>query len=152
VDKKAIRNYCTLRRELEQVNSRIQRLDREIESMESGAVAADVVTKGKRGGKPLGTVTITGFPDKRYQELKRQRVNAKILNESLADRIRGQMLEVEEFICNVEDSEMRQILRELCTPVRCPTWQQLANRLNRRGGMYTSESVRKKVERFLENS
>ena len=151
MDKKAIRNYCTLRRELEQVNSRIQRLNKEIEAMESGAVAADVVTKGKRGGKPLGTVTITGFPDKRYQELKRQRVNAKILNEALAERIREQMYEVEQFICNVEDSEMRQILRELCTPVRCPTWQQLANRLNRHGGMYTGESVRKKVERFLES-
>lgn len=149
VDKKTIKDYCAARRELEQIKARIERLNKEIESMESGAVVADVVTRGRRGGRSMGVVTVTGFPDKRYQELKRQRVNAKILSTALSERITMQMYEVEQYICSIDDSETRQILRELCISERCRTWQQIANELNRRGGTYTGDAVRKKVERYL---
>lgn len=149
MDKKTIKDYCAARRELEQIRARIERLNKEIESMESGAVVADVVTRGRRGGRSMGVVTVTGFPDKRYQELKRQRINAKILSTALSERITMQMYEVEQYICSVDDSETRQILRELCISERCRTWQQIANKLNRRGGTYTGDAVRKKVERYL---
>ena len=149
VNKKAIKEYCMLRRELDQISARIERISKELEAMESGATVSDVVTRGRRGGRTMGVIKVTGFPDKRYQELKRQRINAKIANEELAERITMQMYEVEQYICSIDDSETRQILRTLCTSTRCLTWQQLANELNRHGGMYTGEAVRKKVERFL---
>lgn len=148
--KKELKEYCRLKKEQADVKKRIEKLKKEMDSLKSGAVEADVVSKGKRGKKPLGKTKIEGFPDRRWSKLKSQKMGALLANETLAEQINNQVSEVDEYICSIKDSEMRQILRTLCLSDKYLTWQQLADRLNKRGGMfYTDESVRKKVERFL---
>ena len=57
---------------------------------------------------------------------------------------------VESYVSSIRDSEIRQIIMlKYMHPSGQMSWQRVANRMNRNGGMYTADYCRIKLDRFL---
>ena len=116
-----------------------------------GYFVTDSVTKGKKGKKSLGTVTIAGFPHNEYRKITNtlNKRREKLLREE--QELLELITKVEEYISELEDIEMRNILTLYY--VENLTWVQVAHELNaiNRSKEYTSDSCRCKHERFLKN-
>lgn len=147
--KKELKQYLNLRGESRDIEERITRLEHEISELEAGAIESDVVACGRRGRKALGTVKITGFPESKYQAKKTRLLSCKLRNAELKVLIDDQIHRVDEYICTIEDTEVRRILRFRCLEDKVLSWQQVANRMNRDGGAYTADSCRMIVSRYL---
>ena len=113
-------------------------------------IASDVVTRGKKGGKPLGTVKITGFRQQEYDKTAKSLYERKIILKHQEEKLLELMNRAEEFIGGIEDIE----LRNICSLyyIENMTWVQVAHRMNELYGKenYTDNSCRCKHERFLE--
>ena len=134
-----------LRKEISKLEDKIFKL----ETTDLG-IASDVVTKGKRGGRPLGTVKITGFLQQEYDRASKDLHERKLLLKHREDGLLEVMNQAEEFIEGIEDIE----LRNICSLyyIEDMTWVQVAHRMNELYGKenYTDNSCRCKHERFLE--
>ena len=134
-----------LRKEISKLEDKIFKL----ETTDLG-IASDVVTKGKRGGRPLGTVKITGFRQQEYDRASKNLIERKLLLKHREDGLLEVMNQAEEFIEGIEDIE----LRNICSLyyIEDMTWVQVAHRMNELYGKenYTDNSCRCKHERFLE--
>ena len=112
-------------------------------------IVGDTVSRGKRGKKPLGTVKISGFPVPEYQETVCQLKLRKKKLKSEEIKLEKMASEAEQFIESVQDIEMRNILS--LHYIDDMTWVQTAHEMNILYGQekYSSESCRKKHDRFL---
>lgn len=141
----AVARVKYLRKEISKLEDKIYKL----ETTDYGLVS-DVVTKGKKGGKPLGTVKITGFRVEEYRRTAENLEERKLLLKHREEELLGLMNQAEEFIEGVEDIE----LRNICSLyyIEGMTWVQVAHRMNELYGKenYTDNSCRCKHERFLE--
>ena len=148
MDKKELWQYINIRMEAREVAARIATLTDEISDMEKGGIIeSEVVTRGKRGKKALGTVKVTGFPDAKYQGKLQRLRNCRRKNALLLAEIDEKAAAVETFICGIEDAEVRRILRLKCLEDIALTWEQVAHRM---GGMYTGDSCRMIVKRYMQ--
>ena len=113
-------------------------------------IASDVVTRGKKGGKPLGTVKITGFRQQEYDKTAKSLYERKLLLKHQEEKLLELMNRAEEFIGGIEDIE----LQNICSLyyIEDMTWVQVAHRMNELYGKenYTDNSCRCKHDRFLE--
>lgn len=141
----AVARVKYLRKEISKLEDKIYKL----ETTDYGLVS-DVVTKGKKGGKPLGTVKITGFRVEEYRRTAENLEERKLLLKHREEELLGLMNQAEEFIEGIEDIE----LRNICSLyyIEGMTWVQVAHRMNELYGKenYTDNSCRCKHERFLE--
>lgn len=141
----AVARVKYLRKEISKLEDKIYKL----ETTDYGLVS-DVVTKGKKGGKPLGTVKITGFRVEEYRRTAENLEERKLLLKHREEELLELMNQAEEFIEGIGDIE----LRNICSLyyIEGMTWVQVAHRMNELYGKenYTDNSCRCKHERFLE--
>ncbi len=141
----AVARVKYLRKEISKLEDKIYKL----ETTDYGLVS-DVVTKGKKGGKPLGTVKITGFRVEEYRRTAENLEERKLLLKHREEELLELMNQAEEFIEEIGDIE----LRNICSLyyIEDMTWVQVAHRMNELYGKenYTDNSCRCKHERFLE--
>ena len=147
MDKKELWQYISIRTEAREVAAHIAKLTDEISDMEKGGIIeSDVVTRGKRGKKALGTVKVTGFPDAKYQGKLQRLRSCRRKNALLLAEIDEKTAAVEAYVCGIDDQEVRRILRLKCLGDVSLTWAQVAHKM---GGMYTADSCRMIVKRYL---
>lgn len=130
----------------------VKNLEYKISEMnKKGYYVTDVVTRGRKGKKSLGTVTLKGFPEKEYNKVCRtlKKRKSKLMHEE--QKLLELTVKVEEYISKLEDIEMRNILTLYY--VENLTWVQVAHELNAidKSKEYTSDSCRCKHERFFKN-
>lgn len=148
--KKLLEQYSAALSRTKLLRQKVFDLEKRIEKMNTkGYYVSDVVSCGRKGKKPLGTVRVSGFPHEKYNQIKeelgKQEDNLKKEEQELLELI----TKVEEYISTIDDIEMRNIL-ELYY-VDDLNWVQVASRMNAidKKKKYTNESCRKKYERFL---
>lgn len=146
IDKSILRQYTNLVKEAEEEEKRIREMEKEIEIMQPKCKeVTDTVTEGKRGKKPLGLCTIHGYEDHSVINRKRARLREhKAKQELMLAQIENKILDVEEFINDVPDSETRRIMRLFFVGGR--TWNEVAKSM---GEGYTGDSCKKKIQREL---
>ena len=145
ITKRELRQYLSLRKESQDIAESIRRLEEKLDALDA---ESDVVACGRKGKKALGTVRITGFPERKYQDMKRRLMHKIMRNKVIKAEIDEQIDAVEEYINSIKDSEVRRILRFRCLEDKVLSWQQVANRM---GGMYTADSCRMILKRYMES-
>ena len=135
MDKSILKQCASLKREYVDEEKRIQAMEAEIQAMAPICKeVTDVVTKGRRGKKPLGICTIHGNEDNTQINRKRARLRERKAKQELRlARIENMILDVEEYINEIPDSEEK-------------TWNEVAEAM---GEGYTGEACKKKVQREL---
>ena len=148
LDKAILKQYTSLKKEIEEEERRIQAMNKEIERMRPvAAEVSDVVTKGKRGKKPLGTIIIHGQGDESKINRKRAQLRErKAKQEIRLSRLELMISDIEDFINAVEDSETRRIMRFFYLEGK--TWNQAAEAM---GEGYSGDACKKKVQREIKN-
>lgn len=143
-----LKQYTSLRKEVEDEERRIRAMNEEICRMcPAAAEVTDIVTRGKRGKKPLGTVTIHGVWDESKINRKRARLRERKARQELSlSKLELMIADVEEFINAVEDSETRRIMRFFYLEGK--TWNQTAEAM---GEGYSGDACKKKVQREIKN-
>lgn len=115
----------------------------------SGHYVTDSVSRGKKGSKPLGKVTIVGFAHdgdaKIADRLEEQR--RKLMEEER--ELVELSMEAEEYIAQLKDIEMRNILDLYY--LHDLTWVQVSHSMNElyKKGKYTADSCRCRHDRFF---
>lgn len=140
----ALEQYISLKAEIKEIESRIQRLQGKLQRInDEGNVRYAV--KGGDGGQQ--TFHIEGFPVAEEDEAKYLlSKNIRLLEDRRA-KAAEQVVEVEQYINTIEDSRMRRMitLRYLDNL----SWWKVADRM---GKGYTEDSCKKQMERFLKES
>ena len=140
--KNALTQYMDLVREIEEVEQRIQKTERDLRKIVEEGEVTDMVRGGEGG---IQHFTITGFPQRDYAK-KRMLLNTrKSILHALKSEIEQSINDVQEFINGIEDSHVRRIVTMRF--IDGMKWRQIARNV---GGGNTEDSVRKTVERFLE--
>lgn len=151
VDKQILIEYADMKEEIKDLRRRIQEDKKALDKLNK-TVVTDSVTCGKKGKKPLRTVKIHGKPTmaiiRKQAAYKRKIAQLELLEADLLEK----QTQVEEYIQQVEKSEIRMILRFYY--IDDLNWIQVAHRMNRafpkRKKVYTDDSCRCKHNRFLE--
>jgi hypothetical protein len=146
MNKSILRQCASLKREYADEERRIQKMEAEIQAMAPDCKeVTDVVTRGKRGKKPLGTCTIRGNEDNTQINRKRARLRERKAKQELKlVRIENMILDVEDYINDVPDSETRRMMRFFF--IEEMTWNEVAEAM---GEGYTGEACKKKVQREM---
>lgn len=142
MDKHILDQYQDMKKEERDLISRIQSLDARILNLEVNTIVSDTVTRGKHGKKSLGTVRIEGFPSMDYQRKKGQLKKLKALLVVKDAELLSKLTEVEQYIEDVADSRIRQIMRYRY--IDDLTWTQISHKLKE-----TESSPRMALERYL---
>ncbi|ASN70276.1 hypothetical protein 10S9_22 [uncultured Caudovirales phage] len=145
-DKNVLKQYISIKREIEAEEARINKLQNEIDWMKpTEREVTDVVTKGKRGKKPLGICIIHGNGD--YQDINKKRAELrerKAKKELHVVTLEKKVIDVETYIYSLEESDLRNILMYSC--VDGLNWKEVAEAM---GEGYTEEACKKKFSRFM---
>ena len=146
MDKGILRQYVSIRKEIEDEEERIRELEKEIECMKPvNREVTDVVTKGKKGKKPLGICTVRGNEDNTPINKKRNKLRERKANKELhVVKLDNMVIEAEEYIYNMEESEIRRILMFFC--IEKKSWKEVAKAM---GEGYTEEQCKQKFSRFM---
>ena len=140
--KNALSQYNDLVREIEEVEQRIQRTERDLQKIVEEGEVTDMVRGGEGG---IQHFTITGFPQRDYAKKRTLLNTRKSILHALKSEIEQSINDVQEFINGIEDSHVRRIVTMRF--IDGMKWRQIARNV---GGGNTEDSVRKTVERFLE--
>ena len=140
-----------MKEEIKDLRRRIEKDRRELERLNK-VVVTDSVTCGKKGKKPLGTVTIRGVSVGSIQRKNAAlEKNIALLEESEISLLKKQT-QVEEYIQQIEKSELR-IMFRLYYIDNLP-WYKVAMHMNqifpKRRIKYTEDNCRIRHNRFLE--
>lgn len=145
-DKNVLKQYLSIKKEIDAEESRIDKLQREIDEMKpTERMVTDVVTKGKRGKKPLGICIIRGNGD--YEEINKKRAELrerKAKKELHVVALEKKVIDVEAYIYRLEESDLRNIIMYSC--VDGLSWKEVAEAM---GEGYTEEACKKKFSRFM---
>lgn len=94
----------------------------------------------------IGEIEVLNEQIKRLGE-NRERIESR---EELKARIDAMTSEIERYVFDIKDSEIRQMITvRYLDPHGRRTWQQVANEMNRNGGYYTADYCRVAVRRFM---
>lgn len=145
MDKFALRQYERVKRELPEVRKRADRADRELKKLENiieNETVRDVVKGGEGGWQ---TFHIEGIPNGVPIDQARSVLETrKALLKNQIEQCSLLLQQVETFIANLEDSEIRQIIYHRF--VSGATWANVAARM---GSFYTEDMVRMIFNRFM---
>lgn len=135
MDKKLLKQIEATRREIEHMNRILNKIEAKI---------VEDSVQGSSSGFPYikRHIKIEGFENPKN---RRKYVN---MVTSHKNRLEKQKIRLEYEIQNISDSEIRTIIR--MKYFEGLTFNQIAHRLNDTGGFYTEDSVRKRLNRFLE--
>ena len=155
ITKHILDQYSDLRKEIEEVQEKICRLDTEIHRLEkriheieNGEKVKDKVRGGDGGNQSFN---IEGVPIKEYEQKKTALYSKKLLLiqrkttlELLELEIEKKQNDVEEYIASIDDSRMRRIVNMRF--IENLSWNQVADRI---GGGNTEGSVKMAFQRFM---
>lgn len=135
--------YIDLVQEREEIQKRINNLNRRLERINQEGNVKDAV-KGGNGG--WQTFHVEGFPvadedETRYLLNK----NIRLLRQR-EHEIGEKVIKVEKFLNTLDDSRMRRMITKRY--IEGKRWYQVANEM---GDKYTEDSCQKQMERFLKN-
>ncbi|MEG2350967.1 MAG: hypothetical protein RSB57_10730 [Hungatella sp.] len=148
LDKGILIQYADMMEEIKDIRRRIGSLERSISRL---GIVSDSV-KGTRHDGTYGSIKITGYPTPEYC---RKKVTLEKLRQ-LLDQKEAELLELtcraEEYIENIERSELRIMFRLYFIDGLSDT--KVARRMNeqfpRRRIKYTDENVKKRRQRFFD--
>ena len=151
LDKWILLEYADMKEEIKDLRRRIEADRRELQKL-NDMVVADTVALGKKGKKPLGTVKIEGQPIREISR-KQKTWERKI---ALLERIETDLLEkqneVEEYIQQIEKSEIRTMFRLYY--IDDLPWYKVAMRMNEmfpnRRIKYTEDNCKQKHKRYFD--
>lgn len=148
MDGRTLRNYVNILKEVKIEEQRIATLEAKLRNLRPApAPVVDVVTCGKRGKKPLGTVTIRGIEDYSEQNAVRERLRRRLaVKRYHVAKLNELIDEAQEIIYSIEDPETRLLISLYCLDGKLRTWAEVAEAM---GGSYTAESCRKIYTRFM---
>lgn len=141
VTKEILIQYADLQKESKEIRGRIEKLEEQIDRIESQGAVVDKVSGGEGG---IQAFKIEGFPYPEYSRKKTLLYARKATLSELELEIIETLNEVESFISTVKDSHMRRIIT--LRVVDGLTWNQVASKI----GGNTEDSVRKAFDRFME--
>lgn len=152
MDKGVLIEYADMKEEIKDLRKRIDKDRKELDRL-NNMIVTDSVSCGKKGKKPLRTVKIQGTPT-RLIERKEAALEKRIaLVEKLEISLLEKQTQVEEYIQQIEKSELRTIFRLYF--IDDLSYPKVAMEMNRiypkRRIKYTDENVKKKVQRFFKN-
>lgn len=155
ITKHILDQYSDLRKEIEEVQEKISKLDAEIDRLEkrireieNGEIVKDKVRGGEGGNQSFN---IEGVPQKEYEQKKTALYSKKLLLiqrkttlELLKLEIEEKKNDVEKYIASIDDSRMRRIVNMRF--IENLSWNQVADRI---GGGNTEGSVKMAFQRFM---
>lgn len=145
MDSNLLKQYKSLIKEFAAEERRIDILDEKIKSLTPNyEPVTDVVTKGKRGKKPLGLCVIRGNEDSTIVRHRANLRKRKAQQEFRLSEIENMIIDVEDYINNVPDSEARMMMRYFF--IDDMSWTDVAAAM---GNGYTADACKKKVQRIL---
>lgn len=132
--------------EFDDEEQRIREMEKEIENMKpKDRAVTDVVTKGKHGKKPLGICKIHGNEDNTSINRRRAKLRErKGKKEVHLSQIENLIIDAEEYLYGLEESELRRILLKYC--IDRMSWEEVARSM---GEGYTAEACKQKYSRFM---
>lgn len=151
MDKSILSEYAGMKEEIKDLRRRIADDQKRIDQLRR-TIVTDSVSCGKKGKKPIRTVKIKGFPqveiERRVALMEKRQAKLEMLETELIEM----QMQVEEYIQNIEKSELRIMFRLYY--IDSLTWYQVALRMNqmfpKRKIKYTDDNCRKRHDRFLE--
>ena len=151
MDRNALVEYADVKEEIKDLRRRIEKDRKELERLNK-TVVTDSVTRGKKGKKPLGTVAIRGVSVSRVERKSVALEKNIALLEGLENSLLEKQTQAEEYIQQIEKSELR-IMFRLYYIDDLP-WYKVAMRMNqifpKRNIKYTEDSCRVRHNRFFE--
>lgn len=137
MDKRKLEQIAPLRKELKDIEKRLQNL-------ENQTTIDGVRGSGKEYPYTQHTFRIEGINHKGRNYLKRRWTRCR-------NQIRQTIKYIEEELENIDDSELRQIIRYKYEDEL--EYNVIAHKMNdgKKNGSYTADGVRMKVKRFLKN-
>lgn len=143
--KESLKQYIHLCKEFEKEELRIKKMQQDLDAMvPDNKVVTDVVTKGKRGKKPLGICTIRGIDDNTIRRRRTKLRERKAKQELMLSTLENMIIDAEEYINEVPDSETRQMMRHFF--IDGQEWTEVAESM---GDGYTADACKKRVQREL---
>lgn len=155
ISKDILVQYPDLVKEVEETKDKIQRLEEHIERLEMQIdkinIDGPVKDKVKGGLGGIQNFNIEGFPEREYQQKRKQLQDKKnMLNvrKRTLDKQETKLLQmvsdIEKFLNGIEDSFIRRIIN--LRVIEQLSWNKVADKM---GGYNTEDSVRMAFERFL---
>ena len=145
IEKNVLEQYSSIKKEIADIERMIAESNSKIKKFEK-QVVSDTVT-GTRSDLTTGPIKITGIAQKQIDkenELNRNRIQKM---KRFKKRLEKLVVEVEEYIQKIPESEIRRIAR--FRYIDSLEWRQVAVRM---GKGYSETSCRKKIERFLQKN
>lgn len=141
MDRKYLDDYLSLSKEIVDIRHRITEIKSQLARM-SGETVKDKVYGGEGG---LQGFVIEGFPIKSYSRKKTILQNKMMKLERLESEIGQMIIDVDNFIYTIPDSNVRQIARFRF--VDGFSWKEVAQRM---GGGNTEDGVRMMFNRYMD--
>lgn len=145
IEKNVLEQYTSIKKEIADLERMIAESNSKIKKYEK-QVVSDTVT-GTRPDLTIGPIKITGIAQQQINkenELNRKRIQKM---KRFKKKLETLIVEVEEYIQKIPDSEIRRIAR--LRYLEELEWRQVAVRM---GKGYSETSCRKKIERFLQKN
>ena len=139
--KECLNQYVSLKKEQEEVERRIKKLEKALQRLEEEGTVIDSVSGGYGGTQHF---VIEGFPLAEFSEVRTALQKQKLRLSELLRDITKSLDVVHELINNMEDSEMRRILTYRY--IYGYTWDKSARCM---GGRYNGDALKKRVFRFF---
>ena len=140
--KNALSQYNDLVREIEEVEQRISKTERDLRRIIDEGEVTDMVRGGKGG---IQHYTITGFPNRDYVKMTTLLNTRKSILHALKSEIEQSINDVQVFIAGLDNSHDRRIVT--MRVIDKMSWKQIARNI---GGGNTADSVRMAFNRILE--
>lgn len=155
ISKDILVQYPDLVKEVQETKDKITKLEHQIANIEKQLVAINegghVKDKVKGGLGGIQNFNIEGFPEREYQQKRKQlQVKRIILNgrklalDKQETKLLQMVSDIEEFLNGIEDSFIRRIIN--LRVIEQLSWNKVADKM---GGYNTEDSVRMTFERFL---
>lgn len=142
MDKRILVQYADLQQEVIEIREKVEKLEAQIDKIESEGAVIDKVMGGEGGLQPF---KIEGFPYPEYSRKKTLLYARKATLSELELELLEILNEVESFISSINDSHIRRIVN--LRVVEGLSWRKVADRI----GGNTEDSVRMTFERFMKN-
>lgn len=151
MDKNVLIQYVDMVEEIKDLRRRIHELEKQIDRIKEEGAVKDTVSGGMGGKQHF---VVEGFPVPEYNRKMMLLRSRKAMLEELEAELLELTNQVEEYIGNIEKSELRIMFRLYY--IDGLTWIQVAHRMNRmfpkRRKAYTEDSCRMRNTRFFEEN
>lgn len=144
ISKEILIQYTDLQQECKEIRDKIEKLEKQIDKIESEGSVVDKVMGGEGGWQPF---KIEGFPYPQYSRKKTLLHTRKAILSELELELLETLNAVEEFMATINDSHIRRIVN--LRVIEQLSWNEVARRI---GGGNTEDSVKKAFHRYMDSS